>query len=124
MELFPFLDNVEKLLVIDAVEAQLSPGTCCKFSGMDVKKYFRQKLSVHELGISEVLASLEVTGKEIAEVVIIGMQPAVLDIGLELSATAKASMPELLEMVLEQLRAWGVGSMILNRGDAESAEGE
>lgn len=108
MELYPFLESVGKLLVVDAVDAQLSPGSCCKFTGDEVEKYFRRKLSVHEIGITEVLASLELTAHPINEVVIVGMQPALLDIGLELSNEVQAALHQLLDMVVDQLRAWDV----------------
>lgn len=115
MELHPFFEGTEKLLVIDAVENQLMPGSCCKYSGNEVKKYFRRKLSVHEVGLSEVLATLEVTGREIPEVVIIGMRPEVIDLGLELSATVARNMPELLDIALEQLKEWQV--TVLEEGE-------
>lgn len=108
MELYPFLDGTTKLLVVDAIDARLLPGDCRKISGDDVLKYFRRKLSVHEIGISEVLAALDLTGRPIEEVVIIGMQPAVLDVGLELSDIVQSALPRLGDLIAEQLREWHV----------------
>jgi hydrogenase maturation protease len=111
-ELLPFLDGTQKLLIIDALAAHLPPGDCRKFAGVEVKKYFKNKLSVHEIGISEVLASLEIIGEPIEEVVIVGMQPASLDVGLELSDEVTAAVPELIDMVISQLRDWNISADI------------
>jgi hydrogenase maturation protease len=108
MELLPFLDETAKLLIVDAMEARTSPGVCQRVAGDEVRQYFRQKLSVHEIGISEILASMEITERAIGEVVIIGMQPETIDVGLDLSETAHANMPELLRLVIEQLGAWHI----------------
>jgi Ni,Fe-hydrogenase maturation factor len=39
--------------------------------------------------------------------VLIGVQPAALETGLELSPAIKAQLPAVVEMVLEELRRWG-----------------
>lgn len=106
MELFPFLAGTTKLLIIDAIDANLSPGATCKYAGEEVKAYFRRKISVHEIGISEVLAALEITEKPIEEVVIVGIQPLVLEVGLELSDVVQAAMPTLMSMIVHQLHVW------------------
>jgi hydrogenase maturation protease len=113
MELYPFLDGTTKLLVVDAIDAQLLAGDCSKICGEDVLKYFRNKLSVHEIGISEVLAALDLVGCPIREVVIIGIKPAVLDVGLELSDIVLSALPRLVDLIADQLREWHVSILKL-----------
>lgn len=108
MDLLRFIDGTTHLIVVDAVDGGQEPGTFYHFSGQAVETYFQEKVSLHELGIKEVLASLEVLGKKVGEVLIIGVQPASLDLGLELTAAVAGKVGEGVASVLTQLAAWGV----------------
>jgi hydrogenase maturation protease len=56
----------------------------------------------------EVFAIAEALGKKI-EAVIIGIQPEDMsDWGLELTPTIEAKIPELMELVLKELKALGI----------------
>jgi hydrogenase maturation protease len=76
--------------------------------GADVPVFFRTKLSPHQVGLSDVLASLEVTGRAPKETVIIGIEPASMALGMELSPAVAARLPELLALTVDELRARGL----------------
>ncbi|MBP1765835.1 MAG: hydrogenase expression/formation protein [Firmicutes bacterium] len=54
MELMRFLLGTDKLIIIDAIDGSLPPGSIYEFEKENVKKYFREKVSVHDLGIQDV----------------------------------------------------------------------
>ena len=107
-DLLNFLQGVERLIVIDAVEGKAVPGTFFVFKNEEVKKYFKRKVSGHEAGIQEVLAWLDLMGKPIKEITVIGVQPQSLETGLELTPLVKKMVPKAVEEVLKQLNDWGV----------------
>jgi len=109
MELMRFLEGVQRLILIDAVHVQnAEPGSFHELRGDSVRLYFRRKVSLHELGIQEVLASLEVMEKPIREIVVFGVEPVSLEIGLDLTAPVAARVDEAAEKVVMQLAAWNV----------------
>lgn len=108
MNLIPYLDGTNKLIILDAVSGQLEPGSIYELRNDDVKLYFRQTVSLHDLGIQDVLAMLEVLERPIAETVVFGIQPAIIDVGLELSMSVAPVLDKLVELVIRQLKTWQV----------------
>lgn len=106
-DLLRFLSGATKLIIIDAIKANSKPGTVYCFKDDEVKKYYRQKVSMHQLGIQEVLTMLEIIEKPIAETFVFGIEPASLDMSAELSPIAAALVTEVLDKVAFQLNDWG-----------------
>lgn len=108
MELLRFVTGTEKLLVLDALKEGDADGKCRRLAGDEVKAHFREKLSAHEIGVQDVLTFLEVTGKPIGEVVVIGAEPKSLEAGLSLSKEMEPRVSEAAEMAKEELLRWGI----------------
>ncbi|MDR7866043.1 MAG: HyaD/HybD family hydrogenase maturation endopeptidase [Sporomusaceae bacterium] len=108
MDLLRFLTGTKRLVVVDAIAGGGPPGTFYRFAGDEVKAYFREKVSLHELGIKDVLAVLEATDRAIGEVVVLGVQPESLDVGLELTPVVAAALPDTVAAVLAELARWQV----------------
>lgn len=108
MSLIPYLDGTEKLIIIDAVSGKLVPGSIYELRNGDVKIYFNQTVSLHDLGIQDVLAMLEVLEKPIAEIIVFGIQPEIIDVGLEVSPTVESAINELISLVIAKLKTWQV----------------
>ena len=71
-------------------------------------EHFQDKLSAHEVGIQDVLATLAVTGRRIPEVVVIGAQPYDVGAGVSLTEPMKALLPAMLDASLAELSRWGI----------------
>ena len=108
MELLRFVAGTEKLLILDALKEGGADGKCRRLAGDEVKAHFREKLSAHEIGMQDVLTFLEVTGKPIGEVVVIGAEPKSLEAGLSLSPEMEPRVAEAAAMAAEELSRWGV----------------
>lgn len=108
MELLRFLLETDKLILVDAVNGGLPPGSLYQFSHDEVKVYFKEKVSMHELGIQDVLKVLEVMGKPTNEIRVLGVQPQTLDIGLELTPLVAGTVESVVEKLLFILKEWQV----------------
>lgn len=108
MDLLRFITGTTNLLVVDAIDGGGAPGSLYRFANDEVKAYFRNKVSLHELGIKDVLAVLEVLDEPIAEVVVIGVQPQVLELGLELTPIVASMMDKTIDAVIDQLKEWQI----------------
>ncbi len=107
IELMRFLDGAERLILVDAIHGT-EPGSFREIRGEAVQLYFREKTSLHELGIQEVLASLVVMEKPIGEIVVIGVVPKSLEIGLDLTPLVASRIDEATDSVIRQLHDWGL----------------
>lgn len=97
------------LLILDAIDYGLEPGTLKLVEGEEVPRFLgAKKMSLHQTGFQEVLALAQFTGHWPAQVLLVGCQPAELeDFGGSLTAPVKAALEPALALAIERLRAWG-----------------
>ena len=118
MELLDDLSELDLLIVLDTIVAGKAPGTTIRLAGDEVPVFFRRKLSPHQIGLSDVLASLEFLGTAPQDIVVLGVQPVSLELGMELSPAVAVRVPELVDMAAAELAARGV---VLQAAVAEAA---
>ena len=68
---------------------------------------WQQKLSVHQAGLSDMLALLHLQDMVPERLVVLGIQPGTIDWSLELSPPVARSLEALVARVAEELRSWG-----------------
>jgi hydrogenase maturation protease len=107
--LLPLVHGAHRLIVFDAVDYGLAPGTLKVVEDDEVPKFLgAEKMSLHQTGFQEVLALSQLSGHDPEKLVLIGCQPAELaDFGGSLSETVKASVEPALQLALHWLEAWG-----------------
>jgi len=101
MDLISHLKEVKKLIVIDAMKAGGTPGTIYKCRPEDLLPKGDEPISLHEIGVLETLSMAKKMGMEI-QTVIIGVEPKVLDWGMELTEEIKGVIPSIIEAVLKE----------------------
>jgi len=106
------IENVQsatKLLIFDAIDYGLAPGTLKLIENEDVPRFMgAKKMSLHQTGFQEVLCLAQFTGHYPEQVLLIGCQPEELeDFGGSLRDTVKQALPQALALGLERLKAWG-----------------
>ncbi len=106
-ELLGDLENLDHLIVIDAVRAGRAPGSLVRLEGAAVPAAFTTKLSPHQVGIADLLATLQLLGRAPKHVVLYGVEPARLELDLSLSPTVAAALPELYAQVTGELERIG-----------------
>jgi hydrogenase maturation protease len=107
MGLLDQMSRRDHLLVLDAVNADKPPGTLVRMSGNDVPIYFSQRATPHQIGLSDVLATLTLSDEQPGNIVILGMVPSSLELTLDLSAEIDQKLEALVEAVLEELAGLG-----------------
>jgi hydrogenase maturation protease len=106
------LHNVQSashLLIFDAIDYGLAPGTLKLVENDEVPRFMgAKKMSLHQTGFQEVLSLAQFTGHFPQEVLLIGCQPEELeDYGGSLRPIVRQTMAQALERGLERLSAWG-----------------
>ncbi len=108
LDLLPFFEGVEKLLIIDALQMQEAAGKVFRLAGEEVPRAFASKLSVHQMGVQDLLAVAELQGNLPAELVVWGVQSASVEMSLEMSPEVAASLEAVVQGVVDELCRWGV----------------
>jgi hydrogenase maturation protease len=108
LDLLPFFEGNDKVLIIDAVDLKKDPGTIGSLAGDEIPRFLSSKLSVHQIGLPDMLFAAGLMGITPSEMCLIGIQPKSMGYGTELSEEIKAQMEALLEQVLQKLNEWGV----------------
>ena len=108
--LLPYLQAARRLIIFDAIDFALSPGTLKVMHGDAVPRYLGvRKTSLHQTGFQEVLALAALTGTLPDPIVLIGVQPYELeDYGGSLRPGMRARIPEAIEIAVGLLREWGL----------------
>ena len=107
MALLDLISRRKHLLVLDAVQTGDPPGTLVKMDDQDVPVYFGLRVTPHQLGLSDVLASLKLNEEQPDQVTVLGLVPVSLEMSLELSADINARLGHLIEAVADELRDLG-----------------
>lgn len=110
LDLLPHLENLDKLLIVDALDMRVEPGTVIRIEGEDVPRAFASKLSVHQMGLQDLLAVAELQGHLPSQMVVWGVQPESIEMGTELTPRIAAAMDEAIAGILGELQAWGIAS--------------
>lgn len=108
MELLDTMAKRSCVILVDAVKTGAEPGTVVRLADDEVPAFFRTKISPHQVGLSDVLATLTITGEKPESVIVIGVVPKDLGTGLEMSAEIEQKMEEMIGLVVQELDAIGL----------------
>ncbi|MEO0411342.1 MAG: HyaD/HybD family hydrogenase maturation endopeptidase [Pseudomonadota bacterium] len=106
------LAAAKRILIFDAVDAKLPPGTLTCVRGADVPRFVAgKKVSLHQSSMMEILALAELMAdSEPEKITLIGCQPVDMeDYGGGLTPQAAARVPEAVRMAAMELQQWGLG---------------
>lgn len=107
-ELLEDLENLDALVIVDAVASGREPGTIVRLEDEGIPSAFSNKLSPHQHGINDLLATLRLLGRAPRTVILYGVEPERLALGMELSPRLQAGLPQLVARVVEEIASLGV----------------
>jgi hydrogenase maturation protease len=107
--LLPYVQAARRLIVFDAIDYGLEPGTMKRVEGDEVPRFMgAKKMSLHQTGFQEVISAADLTGQLPESLLLIGVQPEELeDYGGSLRPAVKARLGDAVAMAVVQLRDWG-----------------
>jgi hydrogenase maturation protease len=108
LDLLPYLEQTSALLILDAVRTGKPPGSLVRLEGDEIPAVLALKLSVHQIGLQELLAACLFRQTLPSRMVLWGIEPAVIGWGLELSTPVAASLDNLARASAFELQSWGV----------------
>jgi len=112
LDLLPKLEGIDHLIVVDAVETGRKPGTCVRLTGEELPIALETKVSAHQMGLKDLLSVARLLGHSPGEMVLIGVQPASIEMDCELTPEVDAVLQVLVGNVLDELEKIGVTYMV------------
>lgn len=108
--LVQLIRDADVLVVFDAVDYGLAPGTMKRVEGDDVPKFLgAKKVSLHQTGFSEVLMMAEMMGDPPAHQLLIGVQPVELeDYGGSLRPQVRDKIEPAIAIAFDYLARFGI----------------
>ena len=107
LSLLPLVDSADQVLLVDAVGADAPPGTLIRIEGDDVAPTVYERLSPHQIGVADLLAGASLLDRYPDRVLILGVVPESIELGLVRTPAVEAALPELVARVVEELTALG-----------------
>ena len=110
LALVPELLDATHVLLFDAVAHRGEPGSLVVARDDEVPLLMGgNKMSLHQVGVNDIFASLELLGHKPEHLTVVGIKPVQLaDYGGSLTDEVRAQIPAALELGIEELRRWGV----------------
>jgi hydrogenase maturation protease len=101
------IEDCKRLIVLDAARLDEQPGSVRCFEGEAMDRFIGQRrLSVHEVGLCDLLDVARLLGRLPRRRALIGIQPLHLDWGSRLSPAVEQALPRAAALVAATLAAW------------------
>ena len=106
MELLELMMKRDLIIVADAISAERRvSGDIIRLDGADLDQFFRQRMSPHQIGLSDVLAALHLMDAAPGRLVLFGVVPESLELGLELTPPVSTSCDRVAELIEAEVAA-------------------
>ncbi|MGO9170695.1 MAG: HyaD/HybD family hydrogenase maturation endopeptidase [Rhodomicrobium sp.] len=109
MDCLDRIASSDLLLIADCVHGGREPGALIRLGDGELQVFFRTKISPHQVGLSDVLATLALHGLSPSRTVLIGAEPESFALGLEPTPELAATLPAMVEALAAELAAAGIG---------------
>lgn len=108
LDLLHYFEGKDKVLLVDAVDFRKEPGYIGTMDDDAIPSTLFAKLSVHHIGLSDVLFAAKLLDYTPSKIRLIGIQPQSLDVGLDVTDCVASKIEELMRLVIETLKEWKV----------------
>ena len=104
LDLLPLIGGATVLVLIDAVDLRLPPGSVTVIRGDRIEGTLGGHVSPHQVGVADLVATARLLGVWPAEASLVGIQPAEIEMGLRLSPSVGGAVSEAVARVCAELR--------------------
>jgi hydrogenase maturation protease len=108
IDLIPYFEECKKMIIIDAVDSQEDPGFIVTLANEEIHYRFNTKLSLHHAGLSDVLSIIKLQEIDAPDLILFGIQPKTVEMGIELSDVVSGRMNQIISMMVKKLEEWKI----------------
>ena len=118
LSLLPHLEQAREAILVDAIRAESEPGTLVRLEGDDVAPAVAARLSVHQVGVLDLLEAARWRGCYPSRLILLGLVPRSLELGLGRTPAVEAALPGLVDRIVAE--AGELGHVFLPRSERET----
>ncbi|HEY3380336.1 MAG TPA: HyaD/HybD family hydrogenase maturation endopeptidase [Vicinamibacterales bacterium] len=107
LALLPYLEDAERAILVDAVQVDAPPGTVIRLEGEEVGPAIASHLSVHQVGVADLLDAARWRERVPPELTLLGVVPLSTELGYGLSAPVDAAFDDLVARVCQEAARLG-----------------
>jgi hydrogenase maturation protease len=108
VNLLGVMSEADQLIVVDVIRKKGQPGDLYRLEKEAIPERIRAKNSIHQVDFLESLTLLQALDK-VPETVIVGVEPEDIEtLSLDMTATIRGRMDDVIDMVLKELRRLNV----------------
>lgn len=107
MSLLDDIAACQHLLIVDCARLDGPPGTIHEFRGDAVPAFFQQRISPHQIGLSDLLAAAALLDALPDELSLVAIEPESIELGMRMSATGERACDLALQRVVTRLAELG-----------------
>lgn len=108
LDLLPFIEGRDRIIIVDAVDFGKEPGHIGIVEDGDIPYALRSKLSVHHIGLSDVIFAIKLMDKMPPKMCLIGIQPDAIEVGLDVTETVKSRIQAIIDLTIRTLEEWNI----------------
>lgn len=117
LALLPYLEDADRAILVDAIQVDAPPGTLVRLEGEEVGPAVAERLSVHQVGVADLIEAARWRGRVPPTLVLLGVVPETTELGVDLSPRVEAALPALLASVRAEARSLGFPLVPRSRHD-------
>ena len=107
LSLLPDIEDADAVVIVDASEIGERPGTMRIFRNEEIDRQLSgKKRSVHEVALYDLFSAAAIRGRSPGQRVLIAIQPASTEWGLEPTPEVKAAIPKACDALTSLTRQW------------------
>jgi hydrogenase maturation protease len=107
LSLLPYLQDAQDVILLDAIRTEAPAGTFVRIHGDDVAPAVATRLSVHQIGVADLLDGARWLDSYPRRLTLLGLVPATMELGLELSTPLQQGLEGLLEETVAEAASLG-----------------
>lgn len=107
LALMSVFEDSQDAILVDAIQADEPPGSLVRLDGEAVAAAVRTRLSVHQIGVADLLEGLRLVGAYPRSLLLLGLVPESLELAVEPSPAVQRALPLLVESVADEARRLG-----------------
>lgn len=104
--LLDYIESADYLLVFDAIIPVEYDRQVYLYKNDELPGFIYRKMSSHQVGLSELISLARLQNKVPKDLILIGIPPADLNMGVGLSDTVLALVPTAANMGIETIKSW------------------
>jgi hydrogenase maturation protease len=107
LTLLSYIESSDDVILVDAIRAEGPAGSLVRLEGDDVGPAVRDRLSVHQIGVADLLEGLRLLDAYPRSLVLLGLVPETLALGLGRSPVVERQVPRLVEEIVDEAQRMG-----------------